>query len=105
MSSWCGQHQPCLYKNNTMSYAQINIINEYIYQKYTEWTTLKRTESFRQQLLRITFVSMTGSNRKQQIKLPKILVRIGDRGGTVVKALRYKSEGRWFASRWCHWNF
>jgi hypothetical protein len=26
-------------------------------------------------------------------------------GGTVVKVLRYKSEGRWFDSRWCHWNF
>jgi len=29
----------------------------------------------------------------------------GGRGGTVVKVLRYKSEGRWFDSRWCHWNF
>jgi len=27
----------------------------------------------------------------------------GDRGSTVV--LRYKSEGLWFDSRWCHWNF
>jgi hypothetical protein len=26
-------------------------------------------------------------------------------GGTVVKVLRYKSEGRSFDSRWCHWNF
>jgi hypothetical protein len=26
-------------------------------------------------------------------------------GDTVVKVLRYKSEGRWFDSRWCHWNF
>jgi hypothetical protein len=25
-------------------------------------------------------------------------------GGTVVKVLRYKSEGRWFESRWCHGN-
>ena len=29
----------------------------------------------------------------------------GDRGGTVVKVLRYKSEGRWLDSRRCHWNF
>jgi len=29
----------------------------------------------------------------------------GDRGGTVVKMLCYKSEGRWYDSRWCHWNF
>jgi hypothetical protein len=26
-------------------------------------------------------------------------------GGTVVKVLCYKSEGRWFDSRWCHWNY
>jgi hypothetical protein len=25
--------------------------------------------------------------------------------GVVVKALRYKPEGRGFDSRWCHWNF
>jgi len=29
----------------------------------------------------------------------------GDRGGTVVKVLCYKSEGRWFHSSWCHWSF
>jgi len=23
----------------------------------------------------------------------------------LVEALRYKSEGRGFDSRWCHWNF
>ena len=26
-------------------------------------------------------------------------------GGTVVKVLCHKSEGRWFDPRWCHWNF
>ena len=35
----------------------------------------------------------------------KITTQDGDRGGTVVKVLCYKSEGRWFDSRWCHWNF
>jgi len=29
----------------------------------------------------------------------------GDRGSTVIKVLCYKSEGRWFDSIWCHWNF
>ena len=29
----------------------------------------------------------------------------GDSGSTVVKVLRYKSEGRWFDSRWFRWNF
>jgi hypothetical protein len=31
--------------------------------------------------------------------------QFGDRGGTVVKVLCYKTKGRWFDSRWCHWNF
>ena len=29
----------------------------------------------------------------------------GDRGGTVVKVLCYKSEGHWFDSGFCHMNF
>ena len=29
----------------------------------------------------------------------------GDRGSTVVKVLRYKSEGRWFDPSWCQWIF
>jgi hypothetical protein len=28
-----------------------------------------------------------------------------DRGDTVVNVLCYKSEGRWFDSKWCHWSF
>ena len=35
-----------------------------------------------------------------------ILLKLnGDRGSAVVKPLSYKSEGPWFDSRWCHWNF
>jgi hypothetical protein len=30
---------------------------------------------------------------------------LGDRGSKVVKVLCYKSEGRCFDSRWCHWIF
>ena len=37
--------------------------------------------------------------------LSVVLFNRRDRGSTVVKALCYKSEGRWFDSRWCHWNF
>ena len=29
----------------------------------------------------------------------------GDRGGTVVKVLCYKLEGRWFDPSWCQWIF
>ena len=32
-------------------------------------------------------------------------LQLGDSGSTVVKLLRYKSEGRWFDSSWFHWNF
>ena len=34
-----------------------------------------------------------------------ITVSNGDRAGTVVKVLCYKSEGLWFDPSWCHWNF
>jgi hypothetical protein len=30
------------------------------------------------------------------------MFRAGARGGAAFKVLRYKSEGRWFDSRWCH---
>jgi hypothetical protein len=32
-------------------------------------------------------------------------LRIGARSSVVGKALRYKTAGRGFDSRWCHWNF
>ena len=41
------------------------------------------------------------SQRKSKITFPLEW----DRGGTVVKVLCYKSEGRWSDIRWCHWNF
>ena len=34
-----------------------------------------------------------------------IYINMVDRGSTAIKVLRYKSEGRWFDSRWCHYNF
>jgi len=43
--------------------------------------------------------------RRKWVFLAYICETIGDRGGTVVKVLCYKSEGRWFDPSWCHWNF
>ena len=34
-----------------------------------------------------------------------VIYYMGEHGGVVVKALRYKPGGRGFNSRWCHWNF
>jgi hypothetical protein len=34
-----------------------------------------------------------------------LMCRCGDCGSTVVKVLRYKSGGRWFDPRCCHWIF
>jgi len=34
----------------------------------------------------------------------KYMCTRGDRAGTVVKVMYFKSEGRWFHSSWCHWN-
>jgi hypothetical protein len=33
------------------------------------------------------------------------MFRAGHAVAQLVEALRYKSEGRVFDSRWCHWNF
>ena len=40
-----------------------------------------------------------------QVNILRVYFVHGDRGSTVVKVLCYKSEGHWFDSRWCHWNF
>ena len=34
-----------------------------------------------------------------------IIIFVEDRGGTVVKVLCYKSEGRWFDPSWYQWIF
>ena len=60
--------------------------------------------------------NIRGENRNRLLKLLAAegvrlnsdivtLYCMGDRGGTVVKVLCYKSEGCWFEPRWCHWNF
>jgi len=36
--------------------------------------------------------------------IQRYVLCVGDRRGTVVKVLCYKSEGRWFDSSWCHWH-
>jgi len=41
--------------------------------------------------------------KRNKIHLTTFIV--GDHGSAVVKVLYYKSEGHWFDSRWCHWNF
>jgi len=44
-------------------------------------------------------------NLASHTKFSGIDYLLGDRGNTVFKVLCYKSEGRWFDSKWCHWNF
>jgi len=38
-------------------------------------------------------------------KMVLVLLHTGDCSNTMVKVLCYKSEGRWFDPRGCHWNF
>jgi len=35
----------------------------------------------------------------------RVRSNVGHEVVQLVEALRYKSEGRGFDSRWCHWNF
>jgi hypothetical protein len=41
------------------------------------------------------------SDTIQLMILSEFILRLGDRGSTVDKVLRYKSEGSWFDPRWC----
>ena len=45
------------------------------------------------------------SGKAQAVTFSELHSLKGDRGGTVVEVLCYKSEGRWFDPSWCHWNF
>ena len=47
------------------------------------------------------FDSLLKDGLLERILIPSIAQ--GDRSSTVVKALCYKSEGRWFDPSWCHW--
>ena len=46
-------------------------------------------------------------SRLAKIRITKfrIFLTRGDRGGTLVKVLCYKSEGRWFDPSWFQWIF
>ena len=50
----------------------------------------------------------THDTHNRQISMPLVgfepTISAGERP-QLVEALRYKSEGRGFDSRWCHWNF
>ena len=37
--------------------------------------------------------------------MESVCMYVGYAVAQLVEALRYKSEGRGFDSRWCHWNF
>ena len=50
-------------------------------------------------------VNMIVGTASQEMKCTCTSREVGDRGSTVVKALCYKSEGRWFDPRWCYWKF
>jgi hypothetical protein len=60
-------------------------------------------------LLLLLFPYALESSNKQRIKNLILINNFtrahGDRGSTVVKVLRYKSEGRWFDPRLCHGIF
>jgi len=51
------------------------------------------------------FLSSDANNTTGVLMTSLFYLNAGVRGSTVVKVLCYKSEGRWFDSRWCNWNF
>ena len=77
--------------NSIHSCTNNNMTNSENTLKFNGETSLFTSSSFA--LFFLSFLSLS------------YLFSLGDRGGTVVKVLCYKSEGRWFDSRWCHWKF
>jgi len=51
------------------------------------------------------YVQCSTFNANYRLFKEYIAIIIRDRGGTVVKVLCYKSEGRWFDPSWCQWIF
>jgi hypothetical protein len=78
----------------TFTCLELCVIVEYIIQKENDkfLSSLRSKDS-----LGVRFLSL--------FQFQFLYIIHGPRGGAVVKVLRYKSEGRLFDSRWCHWNF
>ena len=49
--------------------------------------------------------AMEGFYVNKVFSLSLVLLSSVDSVGIVIKMLRYKSEGHWFDSKWCNWNF
>ena len=66
-----------------------------------------QTEPLLCELLHVSayFLTITRHVHKIMWQELSLIYQKIDRGSTVVKVLCYKSEGRWFDSIWCHWNF
>jgi len=53
----------------------------------------------------ITDVTKVVSHKHPYTIHCRYLTYYGDHGGTMVKVLCYKLEGRWFDPSWCQWIF
>ena len=61
-----------------------------VIKNFTEFGSVNRYRHF----VRTCYIILQGRSEVQ-----------GYAVGQLVEAMRYKSEGRGFDSRWCHWNF
>ena len=55
--------------------------------------------------VRMTFRTVVQTRRGILPQINVVFLPKHPNGGTVVKVLCYKSEGRMFDPSWCHWNF
>ena len=72
---------------------------------FSSLQAMARNNNFPEKLITNLQIEMQQKIHQKQDKFLNTTRNGGDRGGTVVKVLCYKSEGRWFNPRWCHWNF
>ena len=67
--------------------------------------TFTSGKSFLLEILEECLMVLNISLLIRRYNLQNLCVGVGTAVAELVEALRYKSEGRGFDSRWCHWNF
>ena len=94
-TSWLAPTEVCAFLYGIyIAFTQTNITN-------THQTTTCLFSS-----ISLTFRIITHTpKQKHQLLKCTVLAMLGTAVAQLVEALHYKSAGRGFDSRWCHWNF
>jgi hypothetical protein len=89
------------------SYGILKVASYRTFQNFSQWTLSAVVADITQEHFQ-TFLRLQVLRRRHNLQFViyyYVSITVGGRGGAVVEALRFKSEGRGIDSRWCLWNF